>query len=71
MASAGEVLAGSCGYCGPRIVQNAPMLQTLRRHALWILAWCALAALGCVGLARMELAQLRDKGVLTLPKAAP
>ena len=36
------------------------MLQTVRRHALWVLAWCVVTALGCVGLARMELAQLRD-----------
>ncbi|MES2973806.1 MAG: ATP-binding protein [Pseudomonadota bacterium] len=36
------------------------MLQTLRRHAPWILAWCALTALGCVGLARLELAQLQE-----------
>jgi hypothetical protein len=36
------------------------MLQTVRRHALWVLAWCVVTALGCVGLARIELAQLRD-----------
>lgn len=36
------------------------MLQTVRRHALWILAWCALTALGSIVLARMELAQLRE-----------
>ncbi|CAN5555913.1 ATP-binding protein [soil metagenome] len=36
------------------------MLQTVRRHALWVLAWCVVTALGCFGLARMELAQLRD-----------
>ncbi len=36
------------------------MLQTVRRHASWILAWCAITALGCVVLARMELAQLRE-----------
>lgn len=36
------------------------MPQTLRRHALWILAWCVITALGGVGLARLELAQLRE-----------
>jgi signal transduction histidine kinase len=36
------------------------MLQTARRHAPWILAWCVLTALGCIALARMELTRLRE-----------
>ncbi len=36
------------------------MLQTARRHALWVLAWCVLTALGCTALARLELTRLRE-----------
>ncbi|UUZ62384.1 hypothetical protein LP417_19940 [Polaromonas sp. P1-6] len=35
------------------------MLQVLHRRLIWALLWCAITALGCVALARMELAQLQ------------
>jgi len=34
-------------------------MQTARRNALWILAWCVITALGCIWLARTELDRLR------------
>lgn len=36
------------------------MLQPARRHASWIVAWCLITTLGCIALARGELARLRE-----------
>ncbi|WP_332775572.1 sensor histidine kinase [Polaromonas sp.] len=36
------------------------MLHALQRRLIWVLLWCAVTALGCVALARLQLTQLRE-----------
>jgi signal transduction histidine kinase len=43
-----------------KLCKNAAMLQLRQRWLVWAVLWCAITALGCVALARLELAQLRD-----------
>jgi signal transduction histidine kinase len=41
-------------------MHNAPMMDWIRRYRLWIVAGLVASALGAAGLARLQLAQLRD-----------
>ena len=43
-----------------KLCKNAAMLQLRQRWLVWALLWCAITALGCVALVRLELAQLRE-----------
>jgi len=43
-----------------KLCKNAAMLQLRQRWLVWAVLWCAITALGCVALARLQLTQLRE-----------